>query len=300
MKVKIQLIIEHEDESETTIIEEVGCLHRDGLQLGNLGLQLAESKQLLAAIQQCLVREQVTDTIRKVRNCPTCGRKRSTKDNKEIVMRTLFGRSRLPSPRLYTCACDQQSGESFSPLVQRLPERMTPEFKYLQTKWASLMSYGLTVNILEEVLPLQCSATSLKRHTHDVADRLVEELVTEDETWLYGIPMMWDQMPEPEPPLTVGIDGGYVHARDGDNRKAGWFEVIVGKNMPEAGDNKRFAFVHQHEEKPRRHLVNTLKSQGLSMRQSITFLSDGGDTVRHLQDLVAPYSEHILDWFRAP
>lgn len=51
MKVKIQVIIEHEDERETTIVEEVGCLHRDGLQLETLGLQLAESKQLLAAVQ---------------------------------------------------------------------------------------------------------------------------------------------------------------------------------------------------------------------------------------------------------
>lgn len=135
-------------------------------------------------------------------------------------MRTLFGRIQLPSPRLYTCACEQQSRCSFSPLAQRLPERTTPEFKYLETKWASLMSYGLTIDKLEEVLPLHCSATSLKRHTQEVAKRLEEGLGAEEETWLYGIPMMWDQMPEPEPPLTVGIDGGYVHAREGDNRKA--------------------------------------------------------------------------------
>jgi hypothetical protein len=78
---------------------------------------------------------------------------------------------------------------------------------------------------------------------------------------------------------------------------AGWFEVIVGKSIPETGDKKRFAFVHQHEKKPRRHLVTALNSQGFSMRQSVTFLSDGGDTVRHLQAQVAPYSEQILDWF---
>ena len=97
-----------------------------------------------------------------------------------------------------------------------------------------------------------------------------------------AIPMLWDQMPEPATPLTVGIDGGYIHARDGDNRKAGWFEANVGKSIPDEGDTRRFAFVHQHEEHPQRHLIETLKTQGLSM-QSITFLSDGGDTVRNLQ-----------------
>jgi hypothetical protein len=109
--------------------------------------------------------------------------------------------------------------------------------------------------------------------------------------------MIWDQLPEPDPPLTVGIDGGYVHAREGDNRKAGWFEVIVGKSMPETGDNKRFAFVHQYDEKPKRRLYETLKRQGLAMHQAITFLSDGGDTVRDLQVQISPYAEHVLDWF---
>jgi len=33
------------------------------------------------------------------------------------------------------------------------------------------------------------------------------------------------------------------------------------------------------------------------MNQTITFLSDGGDTVRDLQFYHSPFSEHLLDWF---
>ena len=33
------------------------------------------------------------------------------------------------------------------------------------------------------------------------------------------------------------------------------------------------------------------------MNQQITFLSDGGDTVRDLQLYMSPEAEHILDWF---
>ena len=33
------------------------------------------------------------------------------------------------------------------------------------------------------------------------------------------------------------------------------------------------------------------------MNQNITFLSDGGDTVRNLPQFIAPHSEHLLDWF---
>jgi len=40
-----------------------------------------------------------------------------------------------------------------------------------------------------------------------------------------------------------------------------------------------------------------LKAQGLQMNQTITFLSDGGDTVRDLQLYLSPFAEHLLDWF---
>jgi hypothetical protein len=41
----------------------------------------------------------------------------------------------------------------------------------------------------------------------------------------------------------------------------------------------------------------TLKAQGLQMNQQLTFLSDGGDTVRDLQLYFHPDAEHLLDWF---
>ena len=40
-----------------------------------------------------------------------------------------------------------------------------------------------------------------------------------------------------------------------------------------------------------------LKKQGLQMNQDITFLSDGGDTVRNLQKFISPQAEHLLYWF---
>ena len=40
-----------------------------------------------------------------------------------------------------------------------------------------------------------------------------------------------------------------------------------------------------------------LKSQGMQMNQAVTFLSDGGDTVRDLQMYLNPQAEHLLDWF---
>jgi hypothetical protein len=117
-----------------------------------------------------------------------------------------------------------------------------------------------------------------------------------------GCPRDWGSLPIPDGPLTVGIDGGYVRAQ----RKQGWFEVIAGKSLlafkrgeesQEPVSKKCFAFVQTYDQKPKRRLFEVLKSQGHQMNQQITFLSDGGDTVRHLQLYLNPHPEHLLDGF---
>ena len=42
-----------------------------------------------------------------------------------------------------------------------------------------------------------------------------------------GCQRSWDELPAPDGPLTVGIDGGYVRGR----LKQGQFEVIAGKSI---------------------------------------------------------------------
>jgi hypothetical protein len=106
------------------------------------------------------------------------------------------------------------------------------------------------------------------------------ELGNEQAVFIEGCERDWEALPDPDDPLAVGIDGGYVHAREGEKRKAGRFEVIVGKSIPENGETKRFASVNNYDQKPKRRVFEMLKNQGLQMNQNIIFLSDGGDTVR--------------------
>jgi hypothetical protein len=91
----------------------------------------------------------------------------------------------------------------------------------------------------------------------------------------------WDTLPVPGPPLTVGLDGGFIHAKDQKSRGEGWFEVIAGKSMPEEGAAKCFADVQTYDTKPKRRLFELLKSQGLRNKQ-LSFLSDGANDVREL------------------
>jgi hypothetical protein len=55
MKFRIQIVVEHEDDEPTQIVEEVGCLSREALSPATLGMSLAEGKGLLAEIQQQMV-----------------------------------------------------------------------------------------------------------------------------------------------------------------------------------------------------------------------------------------------------
>ncbi len=106
-----------------------------------------------------------------------------------------------------------------------------------------------------------------------------------------------DQLPRPDPPLTAGLDGGYVHARYPLSRTERCFEVIAGKVLKPEGVSKCFAFVPHVETKPKRRLFEVLKAQGLQANQRVVFLTDGGDTVRELPRDLSPESEHWLDWF---
>src|SRR5262249_34875738 len=45
-----------------------------------------------------------------------------------------------------------------------------------------------------------------------------------------------------------------------------------------------------------RRLYEVLHSQAFQMNQTITFLSDGADTLRQLQLEISPKALHILDW----
>ena len=300
MKIRIQIVMEAAN-GETERVEDIAELERSSPQPETLGLTLAESKTLLQGIQQRMVSEQVAEYMAQFNTCPDCGARRTKKGHHTLVYRTLFGKLNLISPRLYDCACHQphQARHSSSPLATWLNSHSSPELLYLETKFASLMSYGLSIRLLSEVLPIanEVNATSMRRHQQQIAERIESELGEEQFQFIKGCPDEWGRQPRPEPPLTVGLDGGYVHASDQKSRTEGWFEVITGKSVKADGDAKVFAFVNKYDAKPKRRLYEVLKSQGLQMNQQVVFLSDGGDTVRSLQRYLSPESEHLLDWF---
>src|SRR5215813_2615059 len=302
MQVKVQVVTFTDDGAES--IREVACVERDELTPASLGLSIADSKAILQGIQEVVVEWQMCESLNSQRHCSQCGRLRHRKGSHHIVLRTVFGDLPVESPRFTHCPCQPHETESVSPLAELLPEHTTPELLYLETKWASLSSYGISVKLLQDVLPFDepLEAVTIRNHVCTLAERLEKELGEERGSSIEGCPRDWGELPSPDRPLTVGIDGGYVKAQ---GLEQGWFEVIAGKSIlafrrgedHPTPSSKCFAFVQTYDQKPQRRLFELLQSQGLQMNQQIEFLSDGGDTVRDVQLYLSPEAEHLLDWF---
>jgi hypothetical protein len=302
MRVKLQLVMCSDDGREETVTDIV-TLKKDTTRIEHLGLTLAEAKQLLTAIQHRVLQHQVEAFLASQSTCADCGVALQVKGSHTRSFRTLFGTFKLASPRLFHCRCRRRKTTSFRPLTSLLTESVAPELLFMETKWSSLVSYGMTVDALTDFLPLEVTldVKTVRHDTLKVAERCEAKLGKEQWSFIEGCPRDWDNLPIPDGPITVGINGGYV--RDWDAKKHN-FEVIVGKSMlafkrdeeDETPSSKRFGFMQTLDPKPKRRLYEVLQSQGFQLNQQITFLSDGSDTVRELQLYMSPEAEHILDW----
>ena len=177
MRVKVQLVICTDDERSDTI-HDVAVREKDCHRIEQLGLTLSEAKQLLSQLQQRVVAHQASVFVTMHSNCAACGAPLARKEETTRGLRALFGTVLLPSPRLYHCRCQVQSLTIFRPLSGLLTESTTPELLFVETKWAALISYGLTARVLKDFLPVDetLNATTIHNHALAVAQRCEEEL----------------------------------------------------------------------------------------------------------------------------
>src|SRR5215813_701613 len=302
MRVKLQLVMCN-DQGEEETVTDVLTLNKPHQRIEHLGLTLAESKQLLSTLQRHLLQQQITTFLDTGSTCRDCGTPLKLKAHASRSFRTLFGTFQFDSPRLEHCDCTRRKTSSFRPLAALLTASVAPELLYMEAKWSSLVSYGMSLDALQDFLPLDLSldVKTVRYDTLKVAKRLEAELGNEQSGFIEGAPSDWDLLPSPEGVFKVGIDGGYVRNWFYKNHK---FEVIVGKSILSFEEDKegktpslkRFGFVQTLDTKSKRRLYEVLHSQNLQMNQDMTFLSDGNDSLRQLQVEMSPKAMHILDW----
>jgi hypothetical protein len=295
LRVQLQLRIVSDD--DTVIRDEVILqLDKSADRLEAVGLCLAESKDLLGRLQHAVIEAQAAAYVDRHRCCSACGRRLRGKGHYPIVFRTAFGHVPLASPRFYHCPCRPVDSTTFSPLAELFTEHTAPELLYLESRWASLIFFGMTVALLKDVLPVAGTTNpeTVRCHLHKVAARQDADLGGEPAGLVDGGPAADQASPIPREAIIVGIDGGYL--RNWHDKKRN-FEVIVGKSMAEDRDDRYFGLVRSQDAAPARRLCEVLRRQGLPTDQPVTVLTDGGDSVRALVSDLPAGSEHYLDWF---
>src|SRR5262249_25001651 len=176
MRVKLQLVLSHDDRHKETVTDVI-TLNKHNQRIEHLGLSLAESKHLLGTLQRHLLQQQVTTFLDTHATCPDCGTPLQLKARGSRSFRTLFGTFKVSSPRLEHCDCMRRKTSSFRPLSALLTEPVAPELLYMEAKWSSLVSYGLSLDALQDFLPLDLSldVKTVRYDTLKVAQRLEAE-----------------------------------------------------------------------------------------------------------------------------
>jgi hypothetical protein len=201
MRVKLQRVLCDDDGQEATVTDVV-TLHKDSRRMEHLGLTLAEAKQLLTTLQHRVRQRQVDPFLHACSTCQDCGAPLKVKGYHTRSFRTLFGTFKLRSPRLFRCRCRRRKTMSFRPLSALLTESIAPALLLMETKWVSLVSYGLTVEALTDFLPLEVTldVKTARRDTLKVAERCEAELGKEQWTFIEGCPRDWGNLPIPDGP----------------------------------------------------------------------------------------------------
>ena len=200
--------------SKTIVAMEEQCGATDTPVCG-LGLTIMDGKNLLGTVQKHLVESEVKIIFSQHANCKKCATPLKRKDVRPVVCPTLFGKYSLESERFFACdQCGDQPKKSFSPLADALSTHTHPELAYLQARWASLISYGQSLRLLEDVLPIEgaISLANMKVKVPQIGQRIEADRAAQQIVGMLRPDITETMTPgeDVSPSIIVGVDAGYV------------------------------------------------------------------------------------------
>ena len=272
---------------------EVGKIERRvvGLTAEEIGLTLAEGKDLLAELARSVLQTQMEEFATCARVCTECLKLRRLRDSRTRKIQTLFGTITVDAPRISVCPCRNDwdfVDLSQSPLAHLLPDRCTPELRRLQTEMSARHSYREAARLLATLLPCgPINHATMRNRMHRIAADL-EQMAPPQPTL--------EPQGDPASEILVLIDGAHIRAAYGDQSRH--VDVTVGKIEVMGKPPRRFALAPKGAEAPLAIMRQALREQGWQPGRPVTVLSDGEAALPGLvRAAVGEPVTCILDWW---
>src|SRR3954452_3193265 len=213
-----------ETDGQSRSFEVMAISRPEGLgEIANLGLTLAEAKQLLVQVQQQLVAEQANAHAPFRPNCRSCGGTCQVKDWRPHRIATLFGEVRLRLPRFLCAGC----GCGVTGVSWPSHCRSTPELNQLRARLSALMLYRVAADLLQHLMPTDAgtSPETVRRHTLEVGQQLADAAA--------------EKLPAAAA-ITISLDSTFIRSCEDSERH---LEVRVGNVETAEGGRQVFGAV---------------------------------------------------------
>jgi hypothetical protein len=286
---RVKLVADLEPGSTTEV--EVACLERDGQAgLADLGLRLAEAKQLTAALQAEMLPAQVMIAGEHRCTCAACGRRLASKGHYAATFRSLFGDVPVRVRRLLACPCQGTGGAKSFTAFDLEAATVAPELAYVTARYAALAPFGKVADLLWELLPISGARNpgTVRNRTMQVGESVILPGVTKTAE---------PTAAQSTKPVVVGLDGGYVRSRHRQDERH--FEEIAGKVIDAQSGQSRFAFARNSPTIASGAFKQALAVAGVTADTPATVLCDGDAGLWRLQREALPNATVVLDWWPA-
>jgi hypothetical protein len=192
--------------------------------IANLGITLAEAKQLLAGVQREVSTAQAREHAIRRPICPCRDEGCQVKDYRDHSVATLFGQVTMRLPRFRCAACGRvETGINWPSHC-----RSTPELDRLRAHLSALMTYRVGAELLAQMFPVDAGIDprTLRRHTLKAGAALADRAAIRPSA--------------AAPAITVTVDATFIRSREDEERH---FEVRVGNVETKTGGRQVFGGV---------------------------------------------------------
>jgi hypothetical protein len=191
----------------------------------------------------------------------------SHEDSRSTVLRTVYGKVTVKSPRLWPCACQetaQTPQRVVHPLSKALTRRVTPELEYLEAKWAAHLPYRQASAMLKEVLPLDKGISS-----SGIRDRILDlgkQLDADIERDIAQLPpsVADEQVRECSHVAAVSVDSAWLRNCDPGRDPGRHVNIVAGRATFTDGPPKLYAYVHKEVTSAAARLDQFLSRNGVA------------------------------------